>query len=324
MPAVSIVVPVFKAEKYISDCIESILNQTYTDFQLILVDDGSPDSSGAVCDAYADKDDRIVVIHQNNSGPGGARNTGIEYILNNHISEWVTFIDSDDWVKPCYLEYLYEAAQKSGARISICNALFVNSRLPLEENQDQCTWAVFDSVTAYTDRYESCVVATGKLFHISLLKTERFPIGKIHEDAFLIYKLVFSAGRVAIIDPPLYYYFNNTAGITHSNWSPARLDEIDAHEGQLSFLKSHNYPDAYAREADQYVHILACQLQSIGPASEYAAYRRLVKAKLKKAIRLYRRTNSRKIEDIAWIYELGYPVFMRGYWALMNIRRKFD
>ena len=325
MPTISIVVPVYKVEKYVSNCIESILRQTYTDFQLILIDDGSPDASGVICDEYANKDDRIITIHQENVGPAGARNRGIEYVINNQLSEWITFIDSDDQVKPCYLEYLYEAAYKSGVKMSICDALFVDSFSSMEEKQEEeCTWTVLDSVTAYVNRYESCVISCGKLYHISLLETERFPIGKLHEDAFFTYRILFSAEKVAIIDTPLYYYLNNPEGITHSKWNPKRLDEIEAHEKQLSFLQLHHFSDAYTREVSAYVHILACQLQEIGSNPEFSEYKRFVKNKLKNAIRLYRKTNSRRIKGIEWIYELGHPFLMQIYWIVVSIKRKMN
>ena len=106
---ISIVVPIYKVEKYIHRCIESILAQTFTDFDLILVDDGSPDNCGKICDEYAVKDKRIHVIHKENGGLSDARNAGIDWAFANSDSEWITFIDSDDWIHPKYLETLYNA-----------------------------------------------------------------------------------------------------------------------------------------------------------------------------------------------------------------------
>ena len=105
---ISVIVPVYKVEKYLSRCIDSILAQTYTDFELILVDDGSPDNCGKICDGYAEKDNRVV-IHQGNGGISAARNAGIDWAFENSDSEWIAFIDSDDWVHPLYLECLYNA-----------------------------------------------------------------------------------------------------------------------------------------------------------------------------------------------------------------------
>jgi glycosyltransferase involved in cell wall biosynthesis len=116
MPAISVIVPVYKVEKYIHRCVDSILGQTFTDFELILVDDGSPDSCGAICDEYAAKDSRVV-IHQENGGLSAARNAGIEWSFDHSNSGWMTFIDSDDWVHPQYLELLHRACLENGTAL---------------------------------------------------------------------------------------------------------------------------------------------------------------------------------------------------------------
>ena len=123
MPTISIIVPVYKVENYIHRCVDSILGQTYADFELILVDDGSPDNCGAICDDYAAKDSRVVVIHQENGGLSAARNAGIDWVLANSNSQWLTFIDSDDWVNKTYLESLLEVADEEDSLISVCNFL---------------------------------------------------------------------------------------------------------------------------------------------------------------------------------------------------------
>ena len=104
---ISIIVPVYNTGKYLHRCIESILAQTYNDFELILIDDGSTDNSGKICDEYAKTDDRIVVLHQENKGQAVARNVGLDYVFEKDKSEWITFIDSDDWIHPKRVDYLY-------------------------------------------------------------------------------------------------------------------------------------------------------------------------------------------------------------------------
>ena len=119
MPQVSIIVPVYKAEKYLHSCIDSILNQTFQDFEILLVDDGSPDRSGAICEEYGAKDSRITVIHQENQGQAAARNHAMKLAR----GEWICFVDSDDLIHPQMLELLYKAVQESGAGISMCQML---------------------------------------------------------------------------------------------------------------------------------------------------------------------------------------------------------
>ena len=111
VPEVSVIVPIYNVELYLSRCIDSILAQTFTDFELILVDDGSPDKCGEICDKYAAQDKRIHVIHKENGGLSDARNAGIEWTLNNTSCLWITFVDSDDWVHPEYLEILYKVCK---------------------------------------------------------------------------------------------------------------------------------------------------------------------------------------------------------------------
>ena len=120
MPKISVIVPVYNVEPYLHRCVDSILVQTHTDFELILVDDGSPDNCGVICDEYAQKDSRIHVIHQQNGGLSAARNAGIDWAFANSDSQWLSFIDSDDWVHPCFLEYLYRAVQETDAKVSAC------------------------------------------------------------------------------------------------------------------------------------------------------------------------------------------------------------
>ena len=120
---VSVIVPVYKVEKYLRRCIDSILNQTFTGFNLILVDDGSPDNCGLICDEYAEKDNRIHVIHKKNGGLSDARNAGLEWYFEHSDSKWLTFIDSDDWIHPRYLEGLLEAERIYSTDIVVCDYL---------------------------------------------------------------------------------------------------------------------------------------------------------------------------------------------------------
>ena len=132
MADICVIVPVYQVEEYLSKCVESILSQTFGDFLLILVDDGSHDNSGRICDWYAQRDKRVYVIHQKNSGLSSARNAGITYAMREKACNWISFIDSDDWVHPRYLEYLLEAVTSTGTNISACLFEIINgTSLPL-------------------------------------------------------------------------------------------------------------------------------------------------------------------------------------------------
>lgn len=120
MPEISVIVPVYKVEPYLRRCVDSILSQTFTDFEVILVDDGSPDDCPAICDEYAGKDERVRVIHQENGGLSAARNAGLDWVFANSDSRWISFVDSDDCVHPKFLEYLHRAGVENNVQISIC------------------------------------------------------------------------------------------------------------------------------------------------------------------------------------------------------------
>ena len=150
---ISIIVPVYKTEKYLDKCIESILNQTFKDFELILVDDGSPDNCGKICDEWAKKDDRIVVIHKENGGVSSARNTA----LNNIKGEYVGFVDSDDTIEPTMYEKLYNNLIDSNAQISVCDFKFITPS-GVQENKSEIKTEIYDSSVALE------VVLKGKPF----------------------------------------------------------------------------------------------------------------------------------------------------------------
>ena len=136
---ITIVVPVYKVEKYLNRCVDSILNQTYTDFELLLIDDGSPDNCGKLCDEYFEKDSRIFVIHQKNGGLSAARNTGINRFYEQNRSDYITFVDSDDWLHPNYLKILMDGITENHVKISVCNYKRVISEIP-HENYNNIPW----------------------------------------------------------------------------------------------------------------------------------------------------------------------------------------
>lgn len=236
MPKISIVIPVYKTEPYIQQCVESVLSQTFEAFELILVDDGSPDNSGAICDEYAQTDHRIKVIHQENQGQATARNKALDWIFSYSDSEYITFVDSDDWVHPRYLELLYSALLKCKTNISQCRYKVVNSWIEPENVYD----ARIINVTPgeqYSDWYSAFF--WGKLFHKNCFLNVRFPEGKIFEDVLIWYKMLFRFGEVAIVDAELYYYFQRSDGTTNRTWTSDKLAQIEAWEDQLTFAQKY-------------------------------------------------------------------------------------
>ena len=246
MPQISVIVPVYKVEPYLRRCVDSILSQTFTDFELILVDDGSPDNCGAICDEYAATDPRVHVIHQPNGGLSAARNAGIDWAFANSDSEWLAFVDSDDWVHPQYLELLYKAVRETGVKISMCECQVVhNSKAipPVFHTTELLDWE-----TMLIEHSWHAIVAWNKLYAKELFQAYRYPIGKIYEDEFLTHKLLFHAQIIAYFSDELYYYFHNKDGIMNQAFNLKHLDALEALEEKIAF--SRHYGSKKLREYD--------------------------------------------------------------------------
>ena len=240
MPAISVIVPVYKVETYIYRCIDSILSQTFRDFELILVDDGSRDKCGDICDEYAKQDNRIQVIHQKNGGLSAARNTGIGWSLKYSDSEWLNFIDSDDYVHPRYLETLYSIVKGKNVLLASCNYAMTKGE-DLEVDEENKTVRLLTSKQYYCENAVSATVAWGKLYQKHLFDNIRFPVGRYHEDEFTTYKLLFKCKKIGVISQPLYAYYQNHDGITHSvPWSKLTLHKIDALSEQIDYFRVHH------------------------------------------------------------------------------------
>ena len=231
MPTISVIVPVYKVEQYLHQCIDSILAQTFTDFELILIDDGSPDNCGAICDEYAKQDARITVIHQENGGLSAARNAGIDIAK----GEYLTFIDSDDWVHPMYLELLVRAVTDNSVDISVCMCTRSLGEIKSADKEYSCK--ILDGLSFLKDDHIIGIIACAKLYKTKLFDDIRFPIGKLHEDEATTYKLLFKAGNVVLIQSKLYFYTLNENSITNSSYSVKRLDGLEAIAEQCAFFR---------------------------------------------------------------------------------------
>ena len=245
MPRISVIVPVYKVEQYLRRCIDSILAQTFTDFELILADDGTPDTSGAICDEYAQKDKRILVLHQCNMGQSGARNNAIKV----SAGEWVHYVDSDDMIHRQMLEILYTEAAKGKAPVIMCGcyeqdappAAFYQKyeTLPDAHYQSIGEEVLLDYRTRQNCPYYWIVCA--KLIKSSIIKNNPFTVGRFWEDNAIVCKWLYEAGNAAEIDVPLYFYMINTAGTTKSDFSIKNLDFLWSLDQQIAFCESVGY-----------------------------------------------------------------------------------
>lgn len=230
-PEISIIVPVYKVEKYLNECIDSILAQTFTDFELILVDDGSPDNCPALCDAAAAKDSRIRVIHKPNGGVSTARNAGLDAVRGN----WISFIDPDDSVDKTFLEKMHRAAVQSGAEVASCNVLYLEADGSRSSYQDTPlrNEVISREEAIHRIRLTPLVQAATRLHRRDVLAGLRFPVGKNYEDAFTTPEVLEHTNSVACVEDALYRYRLNPEGIMRGKVSLKNLDEIDANYGLL-------------------------------------------------------------------------------------------
>lgn len=227
-PIISVIVPVYNVEKYITKCIDSILAQSFSDFELLLVDDGSTDSSGSICDEYSKKDSRVRVIHKENSGPSDARNMGIAQAT----GDYVTYIDSDDLVHVDYLELLYNSLKENDAEISVCNIVHFHNEEEIDINSKfNPTIQVMDGEEAMIQMLIGNIhgsSACAMLVPIAMAREINFPSGRYHEDDFISYKYIYSAKKVANIEEALYFYYQRENSIMHSGYGKISVDELDA------------------------------------------------------------------------------------------------
>ena len=209
MPKVSVIVPVYKVEKYLNRCVDSILSQTFKDFEIILVDDGSPDRCGDICEEYAKKNNKVKVLHKKNGGLSDARNAG----LNMATGKYIVFVDSDDYIDSNMIDILYKRIVDTSADMAICNYLYVDEdETPMLEYTGSL--AVEDIIYtgiqilygATTKGRISFVTACNRIYKRELWDDIRFPKGKLFEDDHVLHKLCLKCDIVAGVSKPLYFY----------------------------------------------------------------------------------------------------------------------
>lgn len=226
-PLISVIVPVYKVEDYLPRCVDSLLAQTYPNLEIYLVDDGSPDRCGILCDEFAAADPRIRVIHKENGGLSSARNAGIDVAE----GEYLGFVDSDDWVEPDFYEQLYAAAAKFGASMAYCGRLDEESGTGAQtvglcpEREEVISGEEFVRRVFHWENVDSA--AWDKLYRRELFREIRYPLGVICEDVPVTYRLALLGGRVAACPKPLYHYFHRPNSITTSLISPRNFRYVE-------------------------------------------------------------------------------------------------
>ncbi|MCQ2577006.1 MAG: glycosyltransferase [Treponema sp.] len=220
IPIISCIVPVYKVEQLLPQCIDSILAQSFTDFELILVDDGSPDNSGKICDEYAQKDSRIVVIHKENGGVSSARNAGLDKAK----GEWICFVDSDDWIEKTFFENMYKTACVNSSELVICG-LKIGKQEKYSEilcaEKDFCVkdkkeWlCVFSECRIRDDRYVALHSPCAKLYKKAIIENNRFDTSLKYAEDYRFNLFVYDKIKsVSFLRATMYFYYNNQDSVT--------------------------------------------------------------------------------------------------------------
>ncbi len=316
---ISVVVPVYNVESYLHRCVDSILAQTFTNFELILVDDGSPDGCPAICDEYAEKDSRVVVIHQANGGLSAARNAGIDWAFANSDSQWIMFVDSDDWIHTRMLELTYTANKNNNTSICMCKYIRVNDEaiIPTETIDEETL--VLAAEEAWCDMVTR-THAVCKLYHKKMFAHIRYPLRVLHEDTFTTHKVFFQTDKISVLNTPLYFYYRNYDSIT-GRWKPQLLDVLEAHQEQLDYFKCRDLMRAYKQTCIDSLEYCMLMMTEIDAESHPSSVK-----KLRKGIRLLLKRSKNALElspsKNSYYYDVAYPTEMKFYWFMTAFQRK--
>lgn len=284
---VSVIIPVYNVEKYLEECIESVLKQTYKNLEIILVDDGSKDNSGNICDEYAKKDERIKVIHKTNGGLSDARNAGIDIAK----GEYITFLDSDDFIEEDMYEFLVKNIEKANADISVCQVYYVykdskqTTHTPdvyLEMNS--CDAIKYVNMLGYYT-----VAAYDKLYKREIFEGIRYPVGKVNEDWYVICEVFDKANKIVYSSEPKYNYRKRKGSITDDK--KINLGMMDASKQCLEFVKQ-KYPEAVQMATQMYIYASMNTYNTIKHKTQKA---KEIKRKIREEIR--KQYKSIKLQD---------------------------
>lgn len=320
MPLISVIIPVYNSEKYLPICMEKIINQTLTDFEVILIDDGSTDDSSTICDVYAKKDSRISVIHQKNSGQAVARNRGISISK----GKWIVFIDSDDVVSVNYLQTLYNCVYKNSAQMAFCGIVQGNifDESHFKENLDkQYINNICEDTLIYLINKDNFAYWTvwGKIILADIVKKNLFTDGYIYEDVAVVFKWINNCEKFVYIEDLMYFYRTNEDSTTRKNYSVKKLDRLWALNQHIEFyinkemLKMTNIicSTYYFLAAESYKNLL--KINEIDVARELKRKTKIHHSKYKKYIGLFG-------GSMNYYLEVFYPHLSRIYWTIKGIK----
>ncbi len=280
---VSVIVPVYNVEKYLNRCIESLLNQTYSNIEVVLVDDGSTDGCGIICDRWGKEDSRIRVFHQQNKGLSVARNVGMTHAN----GDFFIFVDSDDFIHPQMIERMIKVQQKHSAEIVVCAKCAIEEdcldeaslKEMWEDEQKQSVFVEDERICSgknvleelYKEDSIDFIIAWNKLFSRKFLSVLKFPEGRTHEDEFVIPKILFLAEKIVYYKKPMYYYIRRAGSITRAGSVKSEVDLVDALLDRLVFFEKNGLTQYMERGVKHAIMQGLCGLERIKARDEKEA-----------------------------------------------------
>lgn len=264
-PLITIVIPVYNVENYLHKCVNSVINQTYTNLEIILVDDGSPDNCGKICDEYEKMDSRIKVIHKSNGGLSDARNAGIDIANGKYIS----FIDSDDYVDLDYIEFLYNQIFKYNTSIAICSHRVLYDTGKIIEKQTNEVSVLDSKKVLERILYDEGIdlSAWAKLYDINLFKDIRYPKGRLYEDSATTYLLIDKCDKIVIASKSKYNYMIRRNSITNNKFTTKKMDLIISTEEMANYIVK-KYPDLKSAADRRVMYSYLSTLSQLANAKE--------------------------------------------------------
>lgn len=324
MALISILTPVYNTENLLPRCLDSILAQTFQDFELILVNDGSKDGSGKVCEAYAAADSRIHVIHQENSGVSAARNAALDWVGEHSDSQWIAFVDSDDWVHPQMLETLLKLALEYKVKVSACGYLETSDGV-LSVSPEQLVTEVWDSREFYFRQKLLGTVPWGKLYARDCFDGIRYPVGMYFDDEFVTYRILLAQDQIPMVSAPMYGYYINPEGLTKRPWIGRRLDVWKAYEEQIQYFEQMGDQRLLRRRYREYIDNSYAQLLAAQNAPNAAQLSKEIRY-IKKSMRdLFRRASKKGYVEFWMDYDMLYacaPIRTKLYRVWLELKKK--
>ena len=313
-PLVSVIIPVYNVEKYIEKCLDSVLAQTYDNLEILLIDDGSTDKSGAICAEYAGKDKRIHLIRQKNGGAYVARNNGLKHSTGDYLS----FVDPDDYIANNYIEKMMAKLEQTGADAVQCNSMVVTDEevIPNKGDTKSCALSGIDAVKKML--YQTTVNSSlwGKIYKKELFNGFEFPNGKTHVDLYSLYFILQKASKVAVMNEPLYYYYIRQDGSIRSKFSGKTIGIIDIVNKIEDDAKT-NHPELAAAAKSRKVNAYFFVFRKI-PNGKYQDLKRELVAFIKKE-----RKSVLKDSEVRKKTKLGLRVSYFGMPAVKLMYRLF-